>query len=348
MGRKNKKYYRNLHQQAYDRLQGMLAIGQSKKAAKADGTDADKIFSISTYKAYRKHIDYYVDWLQATHPEVRTIKKARRYVNEWLDYRASSVGPTGQPLSAWTLQLECSALCKLYQIAPDDPDRWQPPQRRRQDIKRSRTSVARDKHFSQTNNNMLIRFVKGTGCRRGVLEKLEGRDLWTRTDMETRVADLQARRDTLTADEAADLAALQDALQVFRSDQVYYVHHRRDKGGKSRYAPIIGPDTQMIVDRMRAVGPTDKVWQHVHSAADIHGYRADYATALYRVYARKIEDIPYDRVSRGLGLRYQSDVYACRGDERGRKLDRAALRVCSKALGHNRVCVVADNYLRGL
>ena len=35
-------------------------------------------------------------------------------------------------------------------------------------------------------------------------------------------------------------------------------------------------------------------------------------------------------------------------DEAGRKLDKAAMLVCSKALGHNRISVVADNYIRGL
>ena len=40
--------------------------------------------------------------------------------------------------------------------------------------------------------------------------------------------------------------------------------------------------------------------------------------------------------------------YTCRKDEAGKKLDKAAMLVCSKALGHNRISVVADNYIRGL
>ena len=30
------------------------------------------------------------------------------------------------------------------------------------------------------------------------------------------------------------------------------------------------------------------------------------------------------------------------------RLDKAAMLICSKALGHNRISVVADNYIRGL
>lgn len=71
-------------------------------------------------------------------------------------------------------------------------------------------------------------------------------------------------------------------------------------------------------------------------------------TAIYKARARAIEDIPYDRVNRGTGRRYQSEVYTCRKDEAGKKLDKAAMLICSKALGHNRISVVADNYIRGL
>ena len=51
MGRKNKSYAKTLHQQAYDRLNKMLHVGESKKAAVADGTADEKIFSFSTYKS---------------------------------------------------------------------------------------------------------------------------------------------------------------------------------------------------------------------------------------------------------------------------------------------------------
>lgn len=53
-------------------------------------------------------------------------------------------------------------------------------------------------------------------------------------------------------------------------------------------------------------------------------------------------------MNKGSGRKYQSEVYICRKDEAGRKLDKAAMLVCSKALGHNRISVVADNYIRGL
>ena len=111
---------------------------------------------------------------------------------------------------------------------------------------------------------------------------------------------------------------------------------------------VIGKNAGQIIERITDTPPEEKVWQHVHNCADIHGYRAEYATAIYKAHARAIEEIPYDRVNRGTGRRYQSEVYTCRKDEAGKKLDKAAMLICSKALGHNRISVVADNYIRGL
>ena len=138
---------------------------------------------------------------------------------------------------------------------------------------------------------------------------------------------------------------LRDAC-LFKGE--YFTHVRNGKGGRERLSPIIGQNAEQIVTRMKNTLPDEKVWQHVHKSADIHSYRGDYATAIYKDFARPIEKIPYDRVNRGTGRKYQSEVYTCRKDEAGRKLDKAAMLVCSKALGHNRIEVVANNYIRGL
>lgn len=77
MGRKNKAYYKDLHQQAYDRLTEMLAFGESKKEAVAAGTEKDKIFSVNTYKSYWKHIKYFLRYIKQKHPECTTLKGAK-------------------------------------------------------------------------------------------------------------------------------------------------------------------------------------------------------------------------------------------------------------------------------
>ena len=340
MGRRNKAYSKDLHQQAYDRLTGMQAFGESKKEAVANGTEKEKIFSFNTYKSYWKHTKYFIKYIKENHPECTTLKNAKKYVNEWLQTRVD------QGLSAWTVQLEAKAMGKLYGISPDDENYFKPPKRNREDIKRSRGDRVRDKHFSKTNNDELIKFCKGTGLRRAELGELRGKDLVTREEIEAEISQLESRPAAeLTPADTKRLEMLQDT-RLFEGD--YFTHVRNGKGGRERMSPIIGPNTEQIVERIKSTPAEEKVWQHIHQSADIHGYRAEYATIIYKAKARAIEEIPYDRVNRGTGRKYQSEVYTCRKDEAGRKLDKAAMLVCSKALGHNRISVVADNYIRGL
>ncbi len=340
MGYKNKKYKKDLHQQAYDKLNGMLAFGESKHKAIRDGTYRKKIFSHKTYQTYWQHIKYFLKYLQESHPEVKNLKQARKYTKEWLQLR------TDQGLSPWTIHMECAALKKLLGIKKGDPEYFTPPKRRRQDITRSRIARVRDKHFSKTNNDELIRFCKGVGARREGMTKMKGKDLRTRVQIEAevkRITDIAKKR-PLNKQEQTILRINKEALLFGKSE--YFVC-LCEKGGRERISPIVGPDVEQIVARFKETAPEDKVWLHVNSNADIHGYRSDYANRIYKTYARPIEEIPYDRTNRA-GIRTQSEVYHCRKDRAGEAFDRRALRLCSISLGHSREDVCVNNYLRGL
>lgn len=341
VGHKNKKCHKDLHQQAYDKLNSMQAFGESKKQAIKDGTDREKIFSFKTYQVYWEHTKYFLRYVKERYPECRSLKKARPYAKEWLQFRAA------QGLSPWTIHTEAAALRKLFGIAKDDPDYFTPPKRERKNITRSRVARARDKHFSKTNNDFLIRFCKAIGARREGLTKMKGKDLRTRGQIQAEINRLVglAKKRSLTEEDQGFLQICKDALLFEKSEYFVYL---KEKGGRERISPIVGPDVEEIVARFRETAPDEKVWQHVNSNADIHGYRSDYANRVYKAYARPIEDIPYDKVNKGTGIRYQSEVYHCRKDEKGKALDRRAMLMASKALGHNRIDVVANNYLRGL
>ena len=244
MGRRNKAYSKDLHQQAYDRLTGMQAFGESKKEAVANGTEKEKIFSFNTYKSYWKHTKYFIKYIKENHPECTTLKSAKKYVNEWLQARMD------QGLSAWTVQLEAKAMGKLYGISPDDENYFKPPKRNREDIKRSRGDRVRDKHFSKTNNDELIKFCKGTGLRRAELGELRGKDLVTREEIEAEISKLESRPAAeLTPADTKRLEMLQDT-RLFEGD--YFTHVRNGKGGRERMSPIIGPNTEQIVERIKS------------------------------------------------------------------------------------------------
>ena len=89
-----------------------------------------------------------------------------------------------------------------------------------------------------------------------------------------------------------------------------------------------------IVQKIKNTQPGKKVWGKVHSCADIHGYRAMYATQIYKMHARELKKIP------------KEDKYFCKRDLQGVLLDKQAMLAASNALGHNRIDVIANNYIR--
>ena len=347
MGRNNKKYHKSLHQQAYQKLQSMQSFGQSKHADRAairndyvnnkdtlrisdSDPTKDKIYSYSTYQSYWKHVKYFVKWIGENHPECTTLKAAKAHVNEWLQSRVD------QGLSAWTIHLETAALGKLYGIDKDDPNRFVPPTRSRADIMRSRTDAKRDSHFSETNNDLLIKFCKGTGLRRAGLESIRGRDLLTRDQIEAEITRIEAIPiDRRTPEDQSMLNICKDTRLFDFPGQEYFVH-TVEKGGKARIAPIIGPNVDKIIEKFKEAEPDSRVWTYCHSGADIHGYRADYARELYRIAERTATDAQKGR------------LYCCRRDLAGLHLQRHALYVTSKALGHNRMDVAVAYVARGL
>lgn len=342
MGHKKKNTdNRDLHQQAYDRLNRMQSFGDSKSEDKKydrdhdTDTTSDKIYSYSTYQTYWKHTKYFLKWVQKNHPEIRKLDKAEKLVPEWLQTRVD------EGLSAWTIQTEAAALNKLYGIRPDDTKRFQPPQRRKEDIVRSRGTKVRDAHFSEKKNEELVNFCKGCGFRRNVLEKLRGSDLYERSRVEAALVAARA------ADDKSMIKACSDALNTF-PDKEYFILHRSDKGGKTRISPIVGPNTDKIVDRMRSTKPDALVWQYVSGNCDVHGYRSDYATYLYKEYARPMDELSFEKKIRCADGKYRSEIYVCRGDEKGKKLDRRAIGIISIALGHNREDTAISNYVRNL
>lgn len=205
-------------------------------------------------------------------------------------------GRINQGKSAYTIKLEVAALCKLYSDVATD---YIPtPKRLRKNITRSRLETVRDNNFSEKKNADLVEFCKSTGLRRSELRALTGDKL------------------------------IQDADGNYR-----ILVNKGSKGGKTREALIIG-NVQKIVKMMQDAG-TGKVFKSIPIHADIHNYRAEYATSVYLMHARPIKSI-----------KNPHEIYYCRKDRRGTWFDRNAMRICSENLGHHRVCVVGEHYIR--
>lgn len=125
-----------------------------------------------------------------------------------------------------------------------------------------------------------------------------------------------------------------DAL--YEKDGKFFIRvEKGTKGGRPRVAEVIGKDsaeTQEIVDLFREKGKL-RVVSSVPKHLDNHYYRSRYALRVYNRYARPENFIPQDK------------KYIMRKDRAGEVLDRDAMLITSRYLGHNRIDVIAQSYL---
>lgn len=304
MARHRKNNHGSLTYQVKQAIDSKMAIGESKHLAKQDGSYKDKIFSYATRESYIKQANYFTNWCKEKY-NCKTLDQCHSHVNEFLKESASKN-------SSYTVKLQASAIAKVYGETTGSYDTT--PARNRSEITRSRDTVVRDKHFSETRNKEIVDFAKSTGLRRSELRNIKGNALY------------------------------------FDDHGRPWLHVTQGtKGGRVRDVPIIGTleVKNQIIQLMKEKG-NDFVFGKVPGAMDVHGYRSDYATAYYKEIARDIKDIPFDRKNAGTGKWYQSDVYHCRGDQKGTKYDKVAMLEVSRALGHNRISVIGEHYLRGI
>lgn len=134
-----------------------------------------------------------------------------------------------------------------------------------------------------------------------------------------------------------ELEALKGNLKAFNDKGQLFVKVLNGKGGKQRWVPFCGTEKekQVCLDLMNQAD-VSKVFTHVHTKADIHYYRSVYACRLYKRYERPINKLKSD------------EKYICRKDKAGVVYDKKAMQVVSKALGHNRISVIANSYLHNL
>ena len=104
----------------------------------------------------------------------------------------------------------------------------------------------------------------------------------------------------------------------------------KGKGGRLRDCPILSKEA---VERMKNTPAGQRIWNKIPYNADIHSYRADYCKAVYNLCSRPITEIP------------QKERYYCRNELKGVVYDKRAMAIASRALGHNRIEVIASNYL---
>lgn len=184
----------------------------------------DGIYSWRTYNTYKDKATAFAEWAKKNYG-CKTLESAKTYIQAYLGNQVD----LGQ--SVWKIKLKASAICKLYGASTEELN-LHTPERKRENIKRSRFDCENDKHVSKKRNKDLIGFCNGTGLRRHEVAAVYPKNI------------------------KYDTSGL-------------IVHVKQGKGGKSRNVPVLVefyPDVEKFI----GLPPNDPIFMNIPKNIDIH------------------------------------------------------------------------------
>jgi integrase len=247
-------HQKSIIRQALDRLDGRMAIGESRREAKQDlraagehiwAFSTGKMHSYKTRTTYQEHILRFVNWSREIY-QGKSLDQLDARSNELTStYLQQEIAAHKSP---YTLQVERSAL-RLFFADRALASELTFPRRARALITRSRGPVAHDRHFQPANWQPLINFERACGLRRSELARLLVGDVYY-----------------------TPLGQL-------------VVHVLNGKGGKEREAPALPGHEQDLLALTSERKTDERVFDHIPKHMDVHSYRREYAQALYLYHA---------------------------------------------------------------
>lgn len=292
-------HQKSIIQESIERLDGLMAIGESRGAAKERaraageklwGFTTGKIHAYKTRQGYQEHVLNLVNWSRETHCIKRLVD---------LDARADELTSAYLLLmkeegkSPYTLQkIRCAF--RLFFANRTLADSVALPKRTRVTITRSRGPKKHDRYFQPANWQPLLTFLLATGLRRDEVKRLK-------------VAHI---------------------LDVHPDTGVPSVYVENGKGGKSRLVEVLPGREEDVLLLKKDRREQELVFPRIPQHLDVHSYRRAFAQALYLYHA------PGRTLPPLTGKLRKADY------------DRDAAKKVTYALGHNRVDVVLNHYLR--
>ena len=297
----------DIHQEIKAELRSMERFGESKYDAKKDGSYRDGIYSYNTARVYNRECQKFAEYVKERSPLGRYTP-----LKEAFSYAKEYIKKENEDSnkSAYTVKLERSALAKLFKI--NAKDLGEVRDRARKDITRSRERTVVSEKTGKIIKNQSSR--SGHFSEKNHVNEVSfalGTGM-RRSEME------QVRGDQLHQ----------------KNDGTYFfkMEGQQCKGGRVREIPVRG-DVELIKKLCSEAG-NQKVFEKVPKHMDVHHYRSCYATNLYNELAREHDAIP------------KNERYCCRNDLKGVWYDKKAMLEVSEALGHSRISVIAEHYLR--
>jgi hypothetical protein len=310
--------------QLTERLKSLQRFGQSKHTAKAayrrkqeahgekwNPAFAEGIYSYNTYYAYKQTAVEFANWAKKELPGVKRVDCfTKEHIIKYLQERQT----TGK--SAYTVSKDMSALNKTFNFGICKKEAGLKT-RSYKDVTRSRLERQNDKKYNPRNYTKQIIFAKASGCRR---ESVLGGKY--------QVA----------------------ACSFWRDSRGNVFVSLIEKGGKFRNAPIL-EKYKMEIEKMVPKIPTRTQYQSLAMEAFRFKelYRKSGQECLFSKYTKKIDNHAFR--AEYARERYSELIQQKRslGEEilkNYRMYDREILHLLSKSLGHDRISVVVEHYLR--
>jgi hypothetical protein len=313
--------FKNLKIQLNNRIDSLLAIGESKHGLKQlyrasaelhgikwNPAKTNFIHSFKTADAYRQTVGEFSSWLKENKREIWETKDLgkidKNIAYSYLRHRQDS------GCSAYTVSKDMSALNKVLDLDLNKKDGGL-NRRSYKNVFRSRRSSKEDFKYNPKNYAKQISFSFSFGLRR------------------ESVSDGQY--------------AVKDISLIKKNGKIYCC--LIEKGGKYREAPCLG-FMQKYIEKNFTINEVDhgyskeefiniykassnKLFNKYTKKIDNHAFRAKYARALYKEF--------YNKACAGGGGAPPADY---------RGYNKKIILKVSEALGHNRPSVVVEHYLR--
>ncbi len=121
---------------------------------------------------------------------------------------------------------------------------------------------------------------------------------------------------------------------IIENNNLYLIINK-GKGGKNRTVKVLDEYKNIVLYKFNVTTDESYIFNRseLKNRLDIHSYRREYASTFYK------------SLERDLSTLETKDKYYCRKDLKGVVYDKNAMLEVSKNLGHNRIDVIATNYL---
>lgn len=295
-----------IRDQARHILASQIRFGQSKHAAKVgEGRRfGDQMAGIHSHSTFKAYTKAIRGFIDYAEERLDQMGCTHRvHLRDLKDLAISYLDSRRDEVSGYTLSLDKSALKRIYRDLE-----YQIPSRSGEEITRSRGEAVRDRHFSEEKNSDLVTICRSTGGRREDIEKL-------------------CRGSFFEDKETGRL----------------FVRFEQSKGGRTRETPVLNADRVREIIAQRTDEPRDRLFERVHGAADVHGYRREYARTLYQELQRDREF--RQDLERFYKIKPTAREYIVR-DGTKERYDRDSMGIVSKSLGHNRIDTTIKNYIK--